>query len=445
MRPKGTVLRAQIELATTSLDINSLAARYESVRGTTRELCRTLTPEDQVIQSMPDVSPTKWHLAHTTWFFEEFILAAHNPDYRRFHPGYAYLFNSYYNGIGQMHPRPQRGLLSRPTVAEVNAYRDYVDAHMNALLSRMDSFDDLAALVLLGTHHEQQHQELLLMDIKHVLSLNPLLTVFREAPPRQSGTSRPLEFIEGEIGVVETGHAGEGFSFDNEHPRHRSYLPPHLLANRLVTNGEYLAFIRDGGYSQPEFWLSDGWSTVQEHGWTRPLYWTEALDGEFTLAGRQQLDLDAPVCHVSYYEADAYARWAGARLPTETEWERLAMRLTDRTDTGNFQEDGHLHPLPASGDAPAQLFGDVWEWTCSAYASYPGYRPPEGAIGEYNGKFMSGQMVLRGGCALTPPGHARSSYRNFFPPGARWPVTGVRLADGGTPRRTTGREGEHDQ
>ncbi|MEX0732235.1 MAG: ergothioneine biosynthesis protein EgtB [Aquisalimonadaceae bacterium] len=421
-------MTAQIERDLAAPADTGLAARYQQVRSTTLDLCRTLGAEDQVIQSMPDVSPTKWHLAHTTWFFEEFILAAHSPGYQRFHRGYAYLFNSYYNGIGRMHPRAQRGLLSRPTVTEINAYRAYVDEHMTDLLGDSGCADALRSLILLGTHHEQQHQELLLMDIKHVFSINPLLPAYHEAAPRQPGEARPLAFIEGETGVVETGCTDAGFCFDNERPRHRSYLQPHALADRLVTNGEYLAFIQDGGYRQPELWLSDGWSTVQQLCWTRPLYWNETLDGEFTLAGLQPLDPAAPVCHVSYYEADAYARWANARLPTETEWERLALRHGCDPNDGNFQDDGHLHPQPASGAAPAQLLGDVWEWTSSAYSGYPGYRPPQGAIGEYNGKFMCNQMVLRGGACVTPRDHIRASYRNFFYPDARWPFTGIRLA-----------------
>lgn len=403
-------------------------ARFNAVRGTTQSLCGTLTPEDQVIQSMPDVSPTKWHLAHTTWFFEEFVLAAHKSDYERYHSGYAYLFNSYYNGIGDMHPRSQRGLLSRPTVSETGAYRHSVDVQVSALLRGPECTSEMVDLILLGTHHEQQHQELLLMDIKHVLSMNPLLPAFRPDPACPVGESRELGFVEGERGVVETGFSGNGFHYDNEQPRHRSYLHPHALGDRLITNAEYLEFIRDGAYQRPEFWLSDGWSTLQRQGWNRPLYWSASLDAQFTLAGMRELDPHSPVCHVSYYEADAYARWAGARLPTETEWECLASRYTGRQQSGHFQEEGHLHPLPARGGAPAQLFGDAWEWTSSAYSSYPGYRPPEGAIGEYNGKFMCNQMVLRGGACVTPRDHMRVSYRNFFYPDARWPFAGIRLA-----------------
>jgi len=420
---------------------DNLPARYNGIRKTTTDLCRNLSAEDQVIQSMPDVSPTKWHLAHTSWFFEEFILAPHSPGYQRFHPRYGYLFNSYYNGVGEMHGRTERGLLSRPSVADIGAYRKHVDWHMQALLNAPDLPKAVADLILLGTHHEQQHQELLLMDIKHVFSVNPLQPAYQHPQPRDAGARRPMTFIRGKQGITVSGHNGDGFSFDNELPQHRSYLQAHAMASRPVNNAEYLAFIREGGYRRPEFWLSDGWSTIRQRGWNRPLYWSDALDAEFTLAGLQPLNPDAPVCHVSYYEADAYARWAGARLPTEAEWESMARASlsgpSGHPRHGNFMDSGYLHPMAAGAagpaadgqpDLPVQLFGDVWEWTSSGYASYPGFRPPAGAIGEYNGKFMINQMVLRGGACVTPRDHIRASYRNFFYPDARWQFAGIRLA-----------------
>lgn len=405
----------------------ALALRYAQVRAVTEELCRSLSPEDMTVQSMPDVSPAKWHLAHTSWFFERFLLGEYLPDYRVFHPEFDYLFNSYYNTVGRMHPRPQRGLLSRPGVTEILAYRRHVDEHMPALLARTESSPQLAFLITLGINHEQQHQELLLTDIKHVLSVNPLLPAWRELPRREAGAVPELKYIARPEGLIEIGHRGEGFAFDNESPRHRVFLEAHALANRPVTNGEYLDFIRDGGYRTPELWLSEGWALVQRSGWDRPLYWNADLNTEFTLAGSRELDHAVPVSHISYYEADAFAHWAGARLPTEAEWEVLA---TTQAVQGNLMEQENFHPAatPAGSAPPYQLYGDVWEWTMSPYMSYPGFKPLSGSLGEYNGKFMSNQMVLRGGSCATPQSHIRSTYRNFFPPDARWQFSGLRLA-----------------
>jgi ergothioneine biosynthesis protein EgtB len=405
----------------------ALFERYRQVRAQTEALAAPLTAEDQLVQSMPDVSPTKWHRAHTTWFFEQFVLNRHKPGYRCFDASYDYLFNSYYEAVGERHPRPQRGLLSRPTAAAVTAYRDHVDEHMAELLAALDPDGPVAALILLGTHHEQQHQELLLTDIKHVFSVNPLRPAYHGVVAVAAGARGcpPLRFVAGESGVVELGHAGEGFHFDNEGPRHRVFLEPHAIADRPVNNGEFLEFVRDGGYRRPSLWLSDGWATVQARGWERPLYWHEDLATEFTLAGDCPLDPQAPVSHLSYYEADAFARWAGARLPTEAEWERFA---ADRPLQGNLCDSGVLHPRSLGGSGVRQLFGDVWEWTASAYAAYPGYRPAPGAVGEYNGKFMCNQLVLRGGSCVTPAGHLRPTYRNFFYPDARWQFSGCRLA-----------------
>ena len=403
-------------------------ARYAHVRQRTLDLCSTLQPEDTVVQSMADASPVKWHLAHTTWFFEHFVLGR-DPAYRPFDAQWNYLFNSYYQSVGPMHARLQRGLLSRPTLAEIVAYRHRVDDGVRAMLLAHDGDDELASLVTLGINHEQQHQELLLTDVKHLFSLNPLQPAFADTPVRRGTATPPRRFIDGVAGIVGIGHDGGGFAYDNEGPRHRELLHPHAIANRPVTNAEYRAFIDDGGYRTPTLWMSEGWATVQRESWNHPLYWSDALDSEFTLGGRRAIDPHAPVCHVSYYEADAFARWAGARLPTEAEWETLAV-AQDGID-GNFQDDGFLHPqAPAdteAGDGPRQLFGDVWEWTSSPYVNYPGFRPLPGALGEYNGKFMCGQWVLRGGSCVTPAGHVRASYRNFFYPADRWQFMGIRL------------------
>jgi ergothioneine biosynthesis protein EgtB len=419
-------------------DRQTALALFQKVRRDSEELAVPLTPEDQAIQSMPDVSPTKWHLAHTTWFFETFILNRFDPDYRVFDPAFAYLFNSYYEAAGPRHPRPERGLLSRPTVETVAAYRRHVDAAMARLIDRLSAaaWEASAPLVELGMHHEQQHQELILMDIKHVFSVNPLLPPYqaREWPRRQT-VLPPSGRVEFAAGLIEIGHGGPSFAFDNETPRHKVWLDPFALAARPVSCGEYLQFIDDGGYLRPEFWLSDGWAAVRREGWAAPLYWSREDDewAIFSLSGRRALDPAEPVCHVSFYEADAFARWAGKRLPTEAEWELAA---EDVPIAGNFADCRHFHPCPdrtaaSAADRPPlrQMFGDVWEWTASPYVAYPRFRPVAGAIGEYNGKFMSNQMVLRGGAAVTPAGHVRATYRNFFPPTARWAFAGLRLAE----------------
>lgn len=407
----------------------ALAGRYREVRRTTEALAAPLSAEDCVVQTMPDVSPTKWHLAHTSWFFETFVLSRAVDGYGPFHPRFSYLFNSYYDAVGARHCRHRRGILSRPPLHEVEAYRAHVDDVLLRWLERGEASPELAALVELGLHHEQQHQELILTDIKHVLWSNPMKPVYRKtvrAAQRRSPSPSVWRSYEG--GLCWIGSDGSEFSFDNEGPRHRAYLEPFELASRLVTCGEFLEFVQAGGYRDPRLWLSDGWAAVQAGGWEAPLYW-ELQDGEarcFTLHGARPVDRDEPVCHVSFYEADAFARWAGARLPTELEWEVAA---AETAVEGNLLESERFHPAPASGDgALLQLFGDVWEWTGSPYTPYPGYRAPAGAIGEYNGKFMSSQMVLRGGSCATPRSHIRSTYRNFFPPEARWQLSGIRLA-----------------
>ncbi|MGC1304583.1 MAG: ergothioneine biosynthesis protein EgtB [Caulobacteraceae bacterium] len=410
-----------------------LLNRYAEVRRRTEFLAAPLSAEDQLAQSMPDASPTKWHLAHTTWFFETFILKdrGHAP----FDPAFGYLFNSYYEALGARQPRPERGLLTRPSNAEVLAYRHHVDAAMRALLDRPEVDLDLAALVVLGFAHEEQHQELILMDIQHLFAQNVLRPAYQSHPERPDpgaaeGGPAPLRFIERSGGLVEIGDAGEGFAFDNERPRHAVYLAPHRLANRLSTNGEWMAFMADGGYRRPELWLSDGWACARANEWEAPLYWEQQADGawrRFSLNGMADVDPAAPVAHVSYYEADAFARWSGRRLPTEAEWEAAS---GEAVHDGAFLDDGELEPrLCEPGDGLAQMFGDLWEWTASPYTSYPGYRPAEGAVGEYNGKFMINQMVLRGGCCFTPRRHIRATYRNFFAPHQRWQAAGVRLAD----------------
>jgi ergothioneine biosynthesis protein EgtB len=415
------------------MDTTTAIARFDEVRADTERLAAPLSPEDQTVQSMPDVSPTKWHRAHVTWFFETFVLAENEPGFTPFQDKYWFLFNSYYEQVGPRYARPMRGVISRPGAYEVGDYRRNVDDRVRDLLDRVDegTFAKLAPTIELGFHHEQQHQELLLMDIKHVLSLNPLEPTYAGRPVAGGGTER-LGWVDFDGGLVEIGSDGGGFCFDNELPRHQQWLEPYRLADRLVTNGEWLEFIADGGYRRPELWLSDGWARVNAEGWDAPFYWREA-DGvwfEHTLHGTVPLDPGLPVCHLSHYEADAYATWAGKRLPTEAEWEHAAQT---HEVTGNLADRDSFHPRAAglSTGGLRQLFGDCWEWTSSAYLPYPGFHPAAGAIGEYNGKFMSSQMVLRGGCALTPPGHTRASYRNFFPPGARWPVTGLRLADDG--------------
>ncbi len=427
-----------------------IARRYRQVRDLSRQLCDTLTAEDCCIQSMPDASPIRWHLAHTTWFFETFVLAE-RPGYQCYDPQFASLFNSYYNAVGDPFPRAQRGLLSRPTVAEVWQYREHVD---DAVISRLhdvrsDEWTSVEAVVELGIQHEQQHQELMLTDIKHAFSLNPLAPPYRETGfARQHPQPEELRWWECTGGIVKIGHDGTDFAYDNEQPRHRVFLEPFALADRLITVGEYLEFVQDGGYQRPELWLSEGWAAVQHHGWSAPLHWRR-VDGqwmEFTLAGMQPLDLARPVCHVSYFEADALARWRGARLPSEAEWEVAADASADRCSSRGFVDrllprGAAIHPTVApecSGGCrssvepvhiePRQMLGDVWEWTSSAYAPYPGYRPPDGALGEYNGKFMCNQYVLRGGSCASSSDHLRVTYRNFFPTAARWQFSGIRLA-----------------
>jgi ergothioneine biosynthesis protein EgtB len=377
---------------------------------------------------MPDVSPAKWHLAHVTWFFEEFVLAHFEPGYERYDERYHYLFNSYYYTVGQMYARPRRGLLTRPTLSEVLDYRAYVDARVAELIDRQPDNPDLAFRIELGLNHEQQHQELLLTDIKHVLSLNPLKPAYdSKLPVSRKATAPEFRFEAGAAGIVSAGFEGTAFHFDNETPRHDTLLHPHSIASRLVTNGEYREFIEDGGYSNPALWLSDGWSAIQEEKWQRPLYWSEGLDSEFTLGGQRDIDAFAPVAHISYYEADAFARWAGARLPTEFEWEARACELPV---DGNLLNSGYLQPVAST---KPQFFGDVWEWTSSPYAPYPGFKPLDGSLGEYNGKFMCNQVTVRGGSAVTSPEHIRATYRSFFYPHQRWQMLGLRLAKDGAP------------
>ncbi len=407
----------------TTQPTRSLADHYRAIRALTERLCEPLAPEDYQLQSMPDASPPKWHLAHTAWFFETFVLAPVERDFRPFHPQFGFLFNSYYEAVGARWPRAARGLLSRPTVAEVMAYRRAVDERVLGLLERVEP--EIAAIVELGLNHEQQHQELLLTDLKHAFGLNPLRPAYAKPRTASPSDAAPLRWHDFPAGVRSLGHDGAGFSFDNELPRHRIFLEPFQIASRLVTAGEYLAFLDDGGYRRPELWLADGWATRQNETWEAPLHW-EKDSGEwsvFTLSGVRPLSAHEPVCHVSFYEAEAFARWAGARLPTEGEWETA---VSGREVAGNFLDTGALHPVVA--DDRGQFFGDVWEWTASPYSPYPGYRPAPGAVGEYNGKFMCNQMVLRGGSCATPADHVRPTYRNFFPPDARWQFSGLRLA-----------------
>jgi len=407
------------------------AARYRAVRAVTETICDPLETEDYVIQTMTDVSPPKWHLAHVSWFFETFLLKPSLRGYREFHPEFEYLFNSYYEAVGERHPRPERGLLSRPTVREVYRYREHVDRFMEELIHEAADEDwrKAADLLELGLHHEQQHQELLLTDLKHILAANTRIPpVYRDRPLPPPHAPPPVDWLPREGGVTQIGYEGEGFCYDNEMPRHCCYLQPHSLASRLVTNGEYLEFVEAGGYRNPEYWLSDGWAAVNEHDWRAPLYWRN--DGgvwrQMTLAGLRPLQENEPVCHVSYFEADAYARWRGARLPTEAEWEAAARECPVE---GNFYDQGALHPVPLTyGARPAQIYGDVWEWTQSPYTPYPGFKPAPGAVGEYNGKFMCNQFVARGGSCATSRSHIRPTYRNFFVPQARWQFLGIRLA-----------------
>ena len=409
-----------------------LLKRFNKVRNFTGRLCENLQTEDFVIQSMPDVSPTKWHLAHTTWFFEAFVLMKSSASYEAYNPVYKYLFNSYYVQMGERFTRSQRGLLSRPTVKEVFDYRNYIDSRIADFISNSDKeiYSKFSPIIEIGIHHEQQHQELLVTDIKNVFSINPLYPSYTGKNIQTSESVPKIEWINFDGGVYEIGHNGNGFSYDNETPLHKEYTGDFLIASRLVTNREYLDFINDNGYGRPELWLSDGWAAAEKEKWTAPMYWTK-IDGEwfnYKLSGFKKVDLNEPVCHISHYEADAYARWSGARLPTETEWEIAAK---DMPVKGNFveQENFHTVPLeiPNNEDKLHQMYGDVWEWTGSAYLPYPGYKPLPGALGEYNGKFMSGQMVLRGGSCATSDSHIRKTYRNFFPPHSRWQFMGIRL------------------
>lgn len=412
-------------------DVNiDLAGRLYATRASTEALAAPLSPEDCALQSMPEASPVKWHLAHTSWFFETFVLAEHLRGYAPFDPAFRVLFNSYYNGVGDKHPRPERGLISRPGHSEVLAYRTHVNAAMDRLFSGSLP-PPVTALIELGLHHEQQHQELILTDVKHLLSRNPLKPTYRSRWPLQQVKPHCIAWHSFAGGLATIGHRGTGFAFDNEGPAHDVYIAAFELASRPVTHGEFAAFIEDGGYQRPELWLSLGWETVQTRGWQAPLYWErrEHRWQTFTLHGMIDIDPNTPVCHISFFEADAYARWAGTRLPTEFEWEFAAR---DVTRDGNFLESGALHPMPPLGDvssqSPLQMFGDVWEWTRSDYAPYPGFHPTEGAVGEYNGKFMCSQYVLRGGSCATQASHIRATYRNFFPPDARWQFSGLRLA-----------------
>jgi ergothioneine biosynthesis protein EgtB len=416
---------------------DDLRTRYRAVRATTERLVAPLAVEDTVVQSMPDASPAKWHLAHTTWFFETFVLLPHVSSYRARDERYTSLFNSYYNGVGVQFARARRGVLSRPTLDEVRSWRRQVDDAMDALIDALERTPDAAvhALIVLGTHHEEQHQELLLTDVKHALSENPLEPAYTHvdrAPARESVRDTPRVAFAG--GLVDVGHRGSTFAFDNEGPAHRVFLDPYLIARDLVTNGAFLRFIESDGYRRPELWLSDGHETALREGWQAPLYWRRDDDGAwstFTLRGREPLDLAAPVCHLSHYEADAFARFMGARLPTEFEWEHAAVTEDALVSSkGTLLDDARFHPDGGTGhdDGLRHLVGEVWEWTSSAYLPYPRFRTAKGAVGEYNGKFMSGQMVLRGASAFTPRAHARLTYRNFFQPEKRWQLMGIRLA-----------------
>jgi len=427
---------ADLGLPATSASSEAIAERYRAVREATERLCAPLSPEDCGAQSMPDASPAKWHLAHTTWFFETFVLEQALAGFLPFHPDFRILFNSYYNTVGDQYPRPERGLVTRPSLDRVNEYRAHVDRSVLALLDAGDSRDFLGAIEL-GIEHECQHQELILTDLKHLLSRNPLHPAYCAEIAQRASVDKPLEWVRFDENLGSIGDAGEGFSFDNERPRHRVFIDAFELATRPCTNAEYAAFIEDGGYRRPELWLSDGWATVSSRAWEAPLYWERGSDRwmTMTLSGFREVRGSEPVCHVSYYEADAFARWMGARLPTEAEWETAVAGLKIE---GNFVETARLHPAPIPGartsaeqGAPSglqQMFGDVWEWTQSDYAAYPGFRPLEAGFGEYNGKFMCNQRVLRGGSCASPRSHLRPTYRNFFPPDARWQFSGIRLA-----------------
>lgn len=419
------------------MDPTEIATAFRATRERTEALAAPLSPEDQGVQAMPDASPTKWHRAHTSWFFETFLLEPSLPGYEPFDEMFGFLFNSYYVGVGERHTRANRGYVTRPDVHEVRAYREHVDTAMDKLLENHGDDERLQDLSILGIHHEQQHQELLLMDIKANFAWNPVEPAYHDRAPAPS-TASELTWTSVDGGIVEVGHdtdrpvpSGDGFHFDNEGPRHEVLLGDYELADRPVSNGEWIAFIEDGGYETPGLWLSNGWGTVETEGWTAPEYWSREDDGRwtvFTHAGRVDVDPDQPVQHVSFVEADAYARWAGARLPTEFEWEHAAATVGGAPSDGNTMGRGALHPIGQDGNGLRQLVGDVWEWTASPYTAYPGYEPAPGAVGEYNGKFMLDQYVLRGGCCLTPDRHTRLTYRNFFPAVTRWQASGLRLA-----------------
>ncbi|MDH5777282.1 MAG: ergothioneine biosynthesis protein EgtB [Gammaproteobacteria bacterium] len=408
---------------------SQLVKDYLRVRSESESICAPLEIEDYGLQTIDDVSPPKWHLAHVSWFFETFILKPFSNNYKEFNPQFAHLFNSYYETVGTFHPRPERGLLARPTVAEVYQYRAHVDDAMQSLLADEShtQYKEITNRTILGLHHEQQHQELLFTDIKHIFAYSPLHPVYQNCDYPHVDNIAPIGWLDIDEGVCETGHAGEGFAYDNEFPRHKNYLNGSRVANRLVTNGEFIEFINAGAYQQPQWWLSEGWKTVQQQNWSAPLYWQKqgGVWWYTTLSGFKPVDHNAPVCHVSLYEADAYARWAGKRLPSEIEWEFLAAQ---REIKGNLRDQQYYQPI-AGANNNEQFYGDVWEWTQTSYSPYPGYVTPPGAIGEYNGKFMSSQFVLRGGSCVTPQEHIRATYRNFFYPGDRWQFSGIRLAE----------------
>lgn len=422
----------QVQCAEQSNPQASLLTRYREIRKDSESICNPLQVEDYGVQTMADVSPPRWHLAHVTWFFETLLLKPYLSGYQEFHPRFAYLFNSYYETIGSMHPRPQRGFLSRPTTEEIYHYRAYVDEHMQSLLQNIPEslLNEINLRTQVGLHHEQQHQELLLTDIKYNFATNPLYPVYKDQPSVASIPAQDIQWAEHNGGIVTVGADSNHFCFDNETPRHDVFLQPFRMASRPVSNGEYLEFMHAGAYNQVDLWLSEGWKTIKEQQWQAPLYWQKGdADWHYmTLAGLQPVDLSAPVCHVSFYEADAYARWTGKRLPTEFEWEAIAG--AHNPCKGHFSDSGDYQPRAATASGMCQLFGDVWEWTQSPYSPYPGFVPLPGSLGEYNGKFMCSQMTLRGGSCVTAANHIRASYRNFFYPKDRWQYSGIRLAEG---------------